>query len=334
MPIPKGLAASMERLGVEPDALPVAPATPVVASEPATSTEPVVVVETPPASTTVPTDVSPPAAATPQGDDLGLTYDDDGSNTAAQPDAARALRIAEDALAMRTQAHEETRRQVEVLEAELNRRPRTQPNGIELPEFVVEQLDTEAVPKEAFDQILAVLRPAITSYVQVAVDRAVEAVMGRVDTRVTESAEERERGLFYASVTAEIKDKFGLEFAKVSKSHQFQMFLESRVPGTTLKVGNVLSSAWRLRDSDVIITHMQRFVDSRRGEPTSTTVTAAAGAAPGPQIGRGGAAAPTRYSRAGLHGQMAEARKKRDHAELGRLNAQLDAAEKAGLLTD
>lgn len=324
--LPKGLQSSMDRMGEVMDAPETGPATPDTPTP--QSFEP------PVAETPAPVERAPEGFDLPEvprskadAEDLGLSYGDD---TPPAADTGRELRVAEIAIDSLKSAVAAAERKAADFERRLNERaapPVTSQLSANAP-------DVEMIDPQVWTAIMGSLGPAITSLVQVEVARVLEAVDGKVTERITATTAQQQKQQFSGSLAAQVKQKFNVDFNKVSQSAQFKLFMEERVPGTSIKMGAVLARAYDDRETDVLMEHIERFVNRYRKPETSATVTTPSGAASGAQFGRGGSAAPARISRADLHGQLNEARRKRDHATMGKLNDQLDAAEKAGLLVD
>ena len=325
--LPKGLQSSMDRMGEVMDAPEVGPTTlaaPASAAfEAPQAAAPEAPVERAPEGFDPPE--VPPARA--EAEDLGLSY---GEDTPPAADTGRELRVAELALSSLKSALDASERESAALKRQLSERaapPATSQLSAEAP-------DVEMIDPQVWTAIMASLGPAITSLVQVEVARVLETVDSKVSERITATTAQQQKQQFSGSLASQAKQKFNIDFNKVSQSSQFKLFMEERVPGTSLKMGTVLARAYDERETDVIMEHIERFVNRYRKPETSATMTTSSGAASGTQFGRGGSAAPARISRAGLHVQLNEARRKRDHVTMGKLNDQLDAAEKAGLLVD
>ena len=298
--LPKGLQSSMDRMGEVVDAPEVAPLVPpepapagVQEAAPVLSPPVAAVSDTPPG-------MEPPAARS-EAEDLGLSYGDDTPTV----DSGRELRVAELALSSLKSALDAAERETLELKKQLNERAAPAVTS----QLSADAPDVEMVDPQVWTAIMASLGPAITSLVQVEVARVLEAVDGKVAERVTANTAHQQKQQFSVSLAAATKQKFNIDFNRVSQSAQFKLFMEERVPGTTIKVGSVLSRAYDDKDIDVISEHIERFVNRYRKPETSATVTTPSGAASGTQFGRGGSAAPTRVSRASLHVQLNEARR-------------------------
>ena len=329
--LPKGLQSSLDRMGEVVDAPETGPAvappvTPSPLAAPAAQAPvaaPEVVAERAPEGFDPP-EVSPSKA---DAEDLGLSYGDD---TPPAADTGRELRVAEIAIDSLKSAVAAAERETAALKRQLSERAAPAVTS----QLSADAPDVEMVDPQVWTAIMASLGPAITSLVQVEVARVLEAVDGKVTERITATTAQQQKQQFSSSLATQVKQKFNVDFNKVSQSAQFKLFMEERVPGTSIKMGAVLARAYDDRETDVLMEHIERFVNRYRKPETSATMTTSSGAASGTQFGRGGSAAPTRISRAGLHEQLKEATRKRDHARMGTLNETLDAAEKAGLLVD
>lgn len=328
--LPKGLQSSMDRMGEVMDAPEVGPTT---LAAPANQPAPVAPVAPVAEAPAAPVERAPEGFDLPEvtntraeAEDLGLSYGDDTP----PPDTGRELRVAELALSSLKSALDASERESADLKRQLSERavPAT------TSQLSAEAPDVEMIDPQVWAAIMGSLGPAITSLVQVEVARVLDTVDGKVTERMTATSAQQQKQQFSGSLAAQAKQKFNIDFNKVSQSSQFKLFMEERVPGTSLKLGTVLARAYDERETDILMEHIERFVNRYRKPETSATVTSPSGAASGTQFGRGGSAAPARISRAGLHVQLNEARRKRDHVAMGKLNETLDAAEKAGLLVD
>lgn len=309
-PVPEAVAAPLAPM---PDGIPPAPY--VAPAEPTH-----VVADAP----SLP--AAPPAAPAPAvvSADLGLTYGDEPSAAPSSEEIARAQR------ALATADTEIERLMRENARLKANQHVDT---GLELPSFDVDPVDTDAMPREAFDQVMAVLKPAITSYVYT----VAQQLLGVVDTRVAAGAADMvtkvSKTQFEAKVFAEIDRRFNINFRRVHKSREFNGFLDELAPGTTLRVGSVLMKAWDDQSMEVIADHVARFVARYQKTADTTAVTARSTAASQVQVGQGGTSLQT-VSRKVLHRDLAEARRLRNRAEMARLMDVEARAEKAGTLVD
>jgi len=318
--LPKGMQAGLDRLEIDPTKPETAPVVAVPVAP-----EPIVVVPIEP-TMRVPGD--PLVEESSSDDGLQLTF---GEAPAVATVAQRQNTIAEQAIELLQARAAEQDRQIAELTAKLNAAPAATSDTAE---FNPERVDTDALPGEAFDQLMAVLRPSITSYVDMRIEQMLSKVGTDVEQRIGTVVRKQTTDSLKDRVQKRARSELNVDFNRVSESNEFKLFLEELVPGVGLKTGMVLSRAWGTGDEDVMLTQIKRFVERyRRGDPAAT-VTAPATAAPGAQFGRGGSAAPARHSRNELYAQMDQARRKRDQPTLGKLMEKLEAAEKAGLLVD
>lgn len=328
--LPKGLQSSLDRMGEVVDAPEVGPATPSPLAAPAAQAP---VVEAPVAIAPTPVVETPPGFNPPevtetraQAEDLGLSYGDDTP----PPDTGREMRVAElaiDALKANLAAAEKRT-------ADLERRLSERELPAATTQLQANAPDAEMVDPQVWGAIMASLSPAITSLIQVEVARVLDTVDSKMTEKISSTAVQQQKQVLRDQLSAQARQKFNIDFNKVCQSSEFKQFMEERAPGTSLKIGVVLARAYDDKDADIVMEHVERFVNRYRKPETSATVTTPSGAASGAQFGRGGSAAPARISRADLHVQLNEARRKRDHVKMGELNERLDAAEKAGLLVD
>ena len=331
--LPKGLQSSMDRMGEVMDAPEVGPTTlaaPASASAAPAPAAPTLDLPAAPAQAERAPDgfdLPDVAAVKAEAEDLGLSYGDD---TPAPADTGRELRVAEIAVTSLKAALDAAERENAALKRQTSERAAPAATS----QLSAEAPDVEMIDPQVWSAIMGSLGPAITSLVQVEVARVMDAVDGKVTERMTATSAQQQKQQFSGSLAAQAKQKFNIDFNKVSQSSQFKLFMEERVPGTSLKLGTVLARAYDERETDILMEHIERFVNRYRKPETSATVTSSSGAASGTQFGRGGSAAPTRVSHAALLVQLNEARRKRDHVAMGKLNDALDAAEKAGLLVD